>query len=63
MLDGNMFFGVTGTPILNTALVNKAFADAEPVPFTLANLTTKSLTGISYEGYYGNRHLPLHHNL
>src|SRR5205823_2545048 len=43
MFDGKMFFGVTGTPIRNTALVNSAFADAEPVPFTFAKRTTKSL--------------------
>ena len=42
MLDGKMFFGVTGTPIRKIALVNKALADAEPVPLTFANLTTKS---------------------
>ncbi len=43
MFDGKMFFGVTGTPILKIAFVNSAFADAEPVPFTFANLITKSL--------------------
>jgi hypothetical protein len=42
MFDGNMFFGVTGTPMRKTALVNKALADAEPVPLTFANRTTKS---------------------
>ena len=46
LFDGKMFFGVTGMSIRNTALVNKALADAEPVPLTLANLTTKSLTFI-----------------
>lgn len=43
MFDGKIFFGVTGTPIRKTALVNSALADAEPVPLTLANLITKSL--------------------
>jgi hypothetical protein len=42
MLEGKIFFAVTGIPIRKTALVNSAFADADPVPFTLANLTTKS---------------------
>jgi hypothetical protein len=42
MFDGKIFFAVTGTPIRNTALVNSAFADAEPVPFTFAKRTTKS---------------------
>jgi len=41
---GNMLRGVDATPILSTALANSAFALAEPDPFTLANLTTKSLT-------------------
>jgi hypothetical protein len=44
MLDGKIFFGVTGTPILKIALVKSAFAEAEPVPFTFAKRTTKSLT-------------------
>ena len=43
MLDGKMFFGVTGTPRRNIAFVNRAFADADPVPFTFAKRTTKSL--------------------
>ena len=43
MFDGKIFFGVTGTPIRKTAFVNRAFADAEPVPFTFAKRTTKSL--------------------
>jgi hypothetical protein len=38
-----MFFGVTGTPIRKIAFVKNALADAEPVPLTFANLTTKSL--------------------
>jgi len=34
----------TGTPILNTDLISKPFALADPVPFTVAILTTTSLT-------------------
>jgi hypothetical protein len=49
MFEGKMFFGVTGTPIRYTAFVNKAFADAEPVPFTFAKRTTKSFTAILIE--------------
>ena len=52
MFDGNIFFGVTGTPIRKTALVNKALADADPVPFTFANLTTKSFIGIITGGAF-----------
>jgi hypothetical protein len=44
MFEGKIFFGVTGIPILNIALVKSAFADADPVPFTFAKRTTKSLT-------------------
>jgi hypothetical protein len=43
MFDGKIFFGVTGTPRRNIAFVNRAFADAEPVPLTFAKRTTKSL--------------------
>ena len=39
-----MFLGDTGMPIRNRALANKLLALAEPVPLTLANLITKSLT-------------------
>src|SRR4051812_10565813 len=44
MFDGKIFFGVTGTPSRKMAFVKSAFADAEPVPFTFANRTTKSFT-------------------
>ena len=43
MLDGNMFRAATGTPMRKIDLANMALALAEPEPFTLANLTTKSL--------------------
>ena len=42
ILEGKIFFGVTGTPILKMALQKSKLALADPVPFTLANLTTKS---------------------
>ena len=54
MFDGKIFFGVTGTPIRNTALVNSAFADAEPVPFTFANLITKSFIFMPLSYYHCN---------
>jgi hypothetical protein len=38
-----MFRGLTGTPMRSIAFANNSFADAEPEPFTLANLITKSL--------------------
>ncbi len=44
MLDGKIFFGATGTPIRKIALAKSALALAEPEPFTLANLITKSFT-------------------
>jgi hypothetical protein len=39
-----MLRGLTGTPILNMALANNSLAEADPDPFTFANLTTQSLT-------------------
>src|SRR6478672_9426604 len=44
MLDGKILRGATGMPMRRMALANSRFADAEPEPLTLANLTTKSLT-------------------
>src|SRR5712664_2736280 len=44
MLDGKMLRAATGTPIRRIDLANMPLALAEPEPFTLANLTTKSLT-------------------
>src|SRR5258705_95532 len=44
MLDGKMLRGLTGTPMRRIALAKSALAEADPEPFTLANLTTKSLT-------------------
>src|SRR5690349_10035857 len=44
MFDGKMLRGATGTPMRRIDLANRRFADAEPEPLTLANLTTKSLT-------------------
>ena len=43
MFDGKMLRAPTGTPMRNTTLAKSPFALAEPEPFTLANLTTKSL--------------------
>src|SRR5882724_12655206 len=44
MFDGKILRGLTGTPIRKMDFANNSFADAEPEPLTLANLTTKSLT-------------------
>ena len=44
MLDGKMLRGLTGTPMRMIAFANSVFAEADPDPFTFANLTTKSLT-------------------
>src|SRR5882672_9884774 len=46
MFDGNMFRVATGTPMRRMERANSSFADAEPEPFTLANLTTKSLVAL-----------------
>ena len=43
MFDGKMLRAATGTPIRRIDLANIPLALAEPEPFTLANLTTKSL--------------------
>src|SRR5215468_10345946 len=47
MLDGKMFLAATGTPILRITLANRPLALADPEPFTLANLTTKSFVAVS----------------
>jgi hypothetical protein len=39
-----MLRGETGTPMRRMARANSSFADADPEPLMLANLTTKSLT-------------------
>src|SRR3954467_5965941 len=44
MFDGKMLRGLTGTPMRRIDLAKSVLAEAEPEPFTLANLTTKSLT-------------------
>src|SRR3984885_9225702 len=44
MLEGKMLRAATGTPMRRIDLPNRALALADPDPFTLANLTTKSLT-------------------
>src|SRR5438093_10431660 len=44
MFDGKMLRELAGIPIRRIDLANRELALAEPDPFTLANLTTKSLT-------------------
>src|SRR5438105_14552455 len=44
MFDGKMLRGLTGTPMRRIDLAKSVFAEADPDPLTLANLTTKSLT-------------------
>ena len=44
MLDGKIFFGLTGIPDLNTPFANIWLALAEPEPLTFANFITKSFT-------------------
>ena len=43
MLEGKMFFGLTGMPMRNSVLAKMPLALAEPEPLTVANFTTKSL--------------------
>src|SRR5712691_12460337 len=44
MFEGKMLRGLTGTPILRIDFAKSSLAEAEPEPFTFANLTTKALT-------------------
>src|SRR5215469_14127598 len=44
MFDGKMLRELAGMPMRRIDLANSPLALAEPDPFTLANLTTKSLT-------------------
>src|SRR5438067_9881090 len=44
MFEGKMLRGLTGIPIRRKLLAKSSFAEAEPEPLTLANLTTKSLS-------------------
>src|SRR2546421_10498620 len=46
MFDGKILRVATGTPMRRMERANNSFADAEPEPFTLANLTTKSLVAL-----------------
>lgn len=45
MFDGNMFFEEQGTPILKIALNRTLFAEALPVPFSVAIEMLRSLIG------------------
>jgi hypothetical protein len=49
MLEGKMFFGLTGMPMRNRVLAKMPLALAEPEPLTVANFTTKSLIPLIYE--------------
>src|SRR3954470_11849117 len=51
MLEGKMFRGLTGIPILRKLLAKSSFAEAEPEPFTLANLMTKSFSASMRAGW------------
>ena len=44
MFDGKRFFPVTGMPMRKIACMRRLLALADPVPFTLASFTAKSLT-------------------
>ena len=44
MLEGKKFLPMTGMPIRKNDFMSRPFAEADPVPFTVAILTTKSLT-------------------
>ena len=43
-----MFFGLTDSPMRKIALANRLLALADPVPLTLANLITRSLTEVIF---------------
>src|SRR5262245_19648209 len=55
MLDGKMFFGLTGMPMRNRVLAKMPLALAEPDPFTVANFTTKSLMPLILRDYLVQR--------
>jgi hypothetical protein len=42
MFDGKRFFPETGIPMRKIACMRRAFALADPVPFTFASLMAKS---------------------
>src|SRR6266446_3322922 len=44
MLEGKRFLPETGIPIRKIACIRSPFAEAEPVPLTLASLKAKSFT-------------------
>src|SRR5665213_1295692 len=44
MFEGKRFFPDTGIPMRKIACINRLFALADPVPFTLASFTEKSFT-------------------
>src|SRR5687768_12420886 len=46
MFDGKMLRGETGIPMRRKLFAKSSFADAEPEPFTFANLMTKSLVAV-----------------
>src|SRR5580704_3755649 len=47
MLEGKILRDATGTPMRRIERANISLAEAEPEPFTLANLMTKSLTAFT----------------
>src|ERR1041384_3920634 len=55
MFEGKMLRAQTGTPIRRIERANSSLADADPEPFTLANLTTKSLTAAIACGMHAPR--------
>src|SRR5262249_605545 len=46
MFDGKMLREATGTPMRRIPRANSSLAEADPEPFTLANLTTKSFVAV-----------------
>jgi hypothetical protein len=44
MFDGNMFFPLTGIPMLKIDRIRMRLADWLPVPFEVATVTTRSFT-------------------
>src|SRR5438552_4826944 len=44
MLDGNMFFPLTGTPIWKMERIRTLFDDCDPEPLTVATWMVQSLT-------------------
>src|SRR5437588_1347923 len=54
MLDGNMFFPLTGTPIWKIERIRTLFDDCDPEPLTVATWMVQSLTMAARAALWGS---------